>query len=408
MKKIIYAFIAVILITAFMFVPISQFPTTSGLYGVGQRAFHWVDKNRKESYVDDPEHPYREIMAYVFYPAQKNKNATRVRQDPRVIENIKTYFSQLTGLPKFLFTSLRYAATNATPDAQVASSERKFPVIVFSPGSPALPRSYSWLLEEIASHGFVVVGINHTYVTSETFFPDGKTASWVYPKVKKRLRKMVLAGRLSEQDYARWVTEWGLKNFYTTYVEDIRFAVAKIQELADQGSEFWSAVNPDKIGVLGQSFGGSAVVRACRVDDRIKCGINMDGSIRSEDAQVMFEKPFLFLIGEKSHLWDPDHPRYPFKRKGTAISIIEKEKLNPQEVKTTWHKEDQNMEIVTVPGIGHSAFGNISLLLNTTLLTRVLSHYYYFALEASSSQASEILVNQVAPQVVTFFDTNLN
>lgn len=392
---------------AFIFVPISQFPKPKGPYGVGQKSLHWIDENRKEEYVHDLSHPNREIMAYMFYPTKKEKTE-QILQDHKVTENITNYFSSLTGLPKWMFSGLYYSKTNAIPNAKIAKTRTKFPVIIFSPGSPVLPRNYTWLLEEIASHGFVVAAINHTYITSKTYFPDGRTASWVYPKMKKQLKQKVKSGELSKKESQRLSAEWNLKNFYTTYVQDIRFAVDKIQELAQQGSEFWNGINSSKIGVLGHSFGGSAAVRACKTDDRITCGINMDGSIRSEDAKTAFKKPFMFMIAGNSHLWNPNHPRYPFRGKKTIRStLIKKEKLNPKKIKTTRYKEDANMSVVTIGGIGHTAFINTPLLLNTTLLTRALSRYYDFSLEAPSCKASKILVDKVSPRVVRFFDKHL-
>lgn len=138
-------------------------------------------------------------------------------------------------------------------------------------------------------------------------------------------------------------------------------------------------------------------MRAYRTDNRIKCGINMDGSIRAKDARTAFSKPFLFLIGGKSHVWNRASP----------LINHEEEKLNPKKVKTTRYQKDANMNVVTIADAGHSTFLDVPLLLNTTLLTRMLSRYYDFGLEAPSHKASAVLVAKISPHIVKFFEKHL-
>lgn len=129
-----------------------------------------------------------------------------------------------------MFSGLRFVKTNLELNAKIAKTGARFPIIIFSPGRPVLPRSYTWLLEELASYGFVVVGINHTYLTNETHFPDGRTASWVYPKMKKQLMSKAASGELSKKESKKQHMEWRAK-LIDTYVSDIHFAINKIQEL---------------------------------------------------------------------------------------------------------------------------------------------------------------------------------
>jgi proline-specific peptidase len=400
MKKLIYGLIiALLTFTAFIIpIPISQPPSTSGPYGIGQRSFHWIDESRKEVYSDDESHPNRELMVYAFYPTIKSEKAIKIAQDPVVLKNFINFFSKSTRLPSCLFAGLRFFKTGVTPNAEIAKDETKFPVIVFSPGDPALPRNYTWLLGELASHGFVVVAINHTYLTAETHFPDGRIATSVAPKMKKKF-----AGKEGRDK----LIEWKLKNI-EPYAQDILFVANKVRELADKPSGIWSMVDAKKIGVMGHSFGGSAVVRAYQEDDKIICGINMDGSIRSKNAQAPFTRPFVFLMGGKSHLWNPEHPRYPFRRrKAELYAAIQKEKLNPRIVKSERYEKDENMKIATIPDVGHTTFIDTPLLLNSTLMTRLLSRYFDFALEVPAGKASNALVNKIAPAVVEFFDKHL-
>jgi predicted dienelactone hydrolase len=56
----------------------------------------------------------------------------------------------------------------------MATDEASFPALVMSPsGFP--PLLLAAIGEELASHGYVVVGVNHTYETAATVFADGRT-----------------------------------------------------------------------------------------------------------------------------------------------------------------------------------------------------------------------------------------
>ena len=53
-------------------VPIIKMPKLTGQYPIGSTAHHWVDKERKEWFTDDPS-DVRQIMVQLWYPALKMK-----------------------------------------------------------------------------------------------------------------------------------------------------------------------------------------------------------------------------------------------------------------------------------------------------------------------------------------------
>lgn len=46
------------------------FPKPTGPYAVGTTMYHVIDTSRKNEFSEDSEHPYRELMVQVWYPAQ--------------------------------------------------------------------------------------------------------------------------------------------------------------------------------------------------------------------------------------------------------------------------------------------------------------------------------------------------
>ncbi len=49
-----------------------------------------------------------------------------------------------------------------------------FPVLLFSPGLGKVPTDYAAVIEDIVSHGYVVVGVNPTDFVYTTVFADGR------------------------------------------------------------------------------------------------------------------------------------------------------------------------------------------------------------------------------------------
>ncbi len=358
-RLIIFTISATLLASILFFIlyPIAQFPTPSGRYGVGYTTYNWIDQSRQELNAKDPQHHYRELMVHIFYPTEKNDKAAPVAYDPDAAKSAMEYFAHCSKLPAWLFRSVKSIKTHMQPDAPLAKSATSFPVVIFSHGANGpVVQSYTWMLEELASHGYVVVGINH-------------------PRDKAR----------DAQEKAQRLE---------TRTQDVSFAITKLEELVAQKDSFWLNVDLDKIGMLGHSFGGRTTVRATRKDARIKCGINLDGGIQDDDAAQTFVTPFMFVIAEKSFLWNKDHPQY---RKAPDLDMISKLIRVP----------GTTMKMVTLKDVGHSVFSDAPLQLNMTLFGRLASRYALFGLEVPAGKAADILVTTIMPQIVNFFDEQL-
>ena len=75
-----------------------------------------------------------------------------------------------------LLESVKLAATvDATPLARRGG----WPVVLFSPGFGVERELYAGLVEDLASHGYVVVSIDHPHDAGVVEFPDGRV---VIPK----------------------------------------------------------------------------------------------------------------------------------------------------------------------------------------------------------------------------------
>ncbi|HKZ28317.1 MAG TPA: hypothetical protein VJ482_01605 [Acidimicrobiia bacterium] len=79
------------------------------------------------------------------------------------------------GFPSFVLDHLALARTHSYPDAPLSDAEERYPVIVYSHGWTGFRTVNVDQSEALASHGYVVVSIDHTYGSIVTVFPDGRS-----------------------------------------------------------------------------------------------------------------------------------------------------------------------------------------------------------------------------------------
>src|ERR687898_2092518 len=161
-----------------MVLPVFRFPHPSGPYEIGTLTYHWVDADRPEVFTADPD-DRRELMVQIWYPAEGDPSSPRAPyiQDA---DAITSAFARLFDVPEFLLGNLKYVTTNAIPSAPVAApmadDEPGYPVLIFLEGLGAFRQMNTYQVEELVSHGYVVVAIDQPYTATDVVFPDGRQA----------------------------------------------------------------------------------------------------------------------------------------------------------------------------------------------------------------------------------------
>jgi pimeloyl-ACP methyl ester carboxylesterase len=181
----------------------------------------------------------------------------------------------LLGLPPFVFSHLKYIRTNAVPDAPVSTAQSRYPVILFSHGRGGVRIQNTFQVEELVSHGYVVVGIDHTYAAVTTVFPDGRVVS-IDPRLKD--------------------TEF-LKTKFEVLANDARFVVDQLEMLNadDPGGMFLERLDLTRVGIFGHSLGGVVAAEACRLDARFEAGIALDVFVPQKVVENGLAQPFMFI-----------------------------------------------------------------------------------------------------------------
>lgn len=296
-------------------------PKPTGPYAVGVTTLHLIDKNRHELRSSKP-HDFRELMLYIWYPASPEGTEQIAFYAPGPMAAImKKDFNQFVGTPLNQLSLLDTLKTYSFINAPLSTKEQKYPLLLFSPGVGSPVQLYTTLLEDLASHGYIVAAINHPYLSNPTIFPDGRIIMRYEQKPKPSAQEIESSRRQNTQ----------------TWIADTRFALDEL--LRNPPALLKNKINPEEVGVFGHSFGGSIAIEVCGLDNRCKAGVDIDGKLAFESRFPNgYKKPFMFILGEHSEV--PE--------------IKSLEKLAAHMGKDAY--------LVTVSGASHGSFGDYMLI----------------------------------------------
>lgn len=277
---------SIFLIYAF---PIPRLTTPKGNYAVGTTIFDVQDASRMETYSDMP-NSKRKFMFQVWYPTDAS-----IEQDkaPWLVQGkaVSKGFARLGKLPEFAFNQLRLVPSNAYLNAPIASGFEKYPIIIMSHGWSSSRLLHVNMAEELASNGYVVIGIEHTYGSAVTAFSDG-TISEFSTKT------------LPSTDYSPELLVNG-NRLIKTFAGDISYLINKLEafDKGDSGPDVLKGrLDLDKIGLIGHSTGGGAAVLTAIEDERVKSILTYDPwvePLENEKFDVKFKIPTLFLRSDE-------------------------------------------------------------------------------------------------------------
>ena len=133
-----------------------ELPAPTGPSPVGTTRWVVTDASRRETFgsVDAP----RQVPVVAWYPAASSPSGQRapyLREGPVEIRS----FASLLGQPATAFDEMSNVRTHATLDAPPATSPAALPVLIFSHGYTGVASAHAALLEDLASHGFVVLSV---------------------------------------------------------------------------------------------------------------------------------------------------------------------------------------------------------------------------------------------------------
>jgi predicted dienelactone hydrolase len=319
-------FVILLLATALPVVlPVPNLPEPSGPYAIGTATYHIVDGNRAEIFGDDPGGD-RELMLQVWYPAEPGSSTTSAPYFDQ-LDVAASVLAERLGLPSFFLGHLDLVDTHALIDAMPASENEAYPLLLFSHGLSGLRMQNTAQFEELASHGYVVASIDHTYDSVITIMPDGRAILHHGQTVMPEGASTVLSGRQ--------LVEVRVQDLSTvlTFLED---------KNRDLDSFLHDQIDLDKIGVMGHSTGGTTAIEFCAQSKQCQAVLVQDGWIEplsEETLSQSLSQPSIYL---STNEW-----------LGSENQSIGEMFID---------RQDQDSYQVTIEEMGHNNFTDIPLL----------------------------------------------
>ena len=199
-----------------------ELPAPTGPFAVGRSIEDW-----------------HQVRAWIWYPALPSGKHADYAPD-----------MHLGGGP-LRFVTHDWAKVRCHSFANAPRRPGSYPVVIFRGGASAPVVNYTTLIEDLASHGYVVVGI------------DARD---------RRSRNPELC--TNTDCYNRLLDLW---------ISDIGFVADRLG---------------GNVGIFGHSFGGSQAAQFCAHDPRCAAGIDVDGILLGDVVQHGIAKPFLFLLSD--------------------------------------------------------------------------------------------------------------
>jgi predicted dienelactone hydrolase len=289
--------------------PIVNLPKPTGDYAVGTTFMTFVDPNRPEIFTEDTA-DHREFIARVWYPTDAAIGSPMIyRKNIPQIGLIES-----GGAPNFIFGHYNLIKTNSYLDAPISNQQSMYPVLIFSNGFLAAYDDYQLLMEELASHGYIVFSLNQPYESQSVIYSNKKIVPFSEEHLKNYQQEQKITLPL-------WTKFWASTNenekneiakqildnavFMDTILRertsDIQFAINEMEKInsGQRNDIFTNRLDLSSLGILGHSMGGAVAGQVCLIDNRFKAGVNMDGFQFGDVIHEKIQQPFMIMYSEQ-------------------------------------------------------------------------------------------------------------
>ncbi|GII05980.1 lipase [Planobispora takensis] len=329
-------------------------PALTGPYDVGTADLHLVDSSRPDPW--KPER-HRELMVTVTYPADRLARGPRA---PWLTPGVSSVVDQVLAGEDYLalpagsidWASAKRRAETGVPVERGAPK----PVALFSPGFGGPREVYTAIVDDLASRGYVVVSLSHTYESAAVEFPGGRLELAVSGDGDPGFEKKALDAR----------------------VADIRFVLDRLTKITrgenpDAGGRplprgLGRSLDLSRIGAYGHSYGGFTAGETMVHDRRVDAGINLDGAMATavgyppgspyvpgEVTERGLDGPFLLMgaegVGENGEPLEHTHRNPGFDRSWADFWAVQRGWKRDLFLRGGTHMAYSDLQII-VPQLG--------------------------------------------------------
>jgi predicted dienelactone hydrolase len=264
-------------------------PAPTGPFAVGRVTDVWADDVPADASEPVPG-TQRELLVWIWYPSAPGQSGPMDDYLPAQGRAAGARAKPAPGVLRLLTRDPSHVHAHSLRDSELSPQQRSYPVVVMRAGASAPVVNYSTLAEDLASHGYVVVGFDAPYRTSRVVFPDGREFTRT-PKNNPELWSAQERERRSSGLLAAWSA-------------DIAFVLDRLERLNDSDApgKLTGRLDMTRVGVFGHSFGGATAAQFCQQDSRCKAGIDVDGALHGSVLQAGIHRPFMFLLSDHGDL----------------------------------------------------------------------------------------------------------
>ncbi|MFJ9691600.1 alpha/beta hydrolase family protein [Kitasatospora sp. NPDC101183] len=251
-----------------------ELPAPTGPYAVGEEVIHLTDENRMDPWV--PSSGPRQLAVTMVYPAAAGTGTPApymtLGEAAGIIER-QPVLTRAGVTPENLAAVTTHAFDGARPQ------HGKHPLVVLSAAAENPRMMLTSLATDLASHGYVVALVGHTYEDSGETLADGQTAPCVV---------------CDHPDTTDFDAETAGR------AKDVSFVIDQLTH----GNAAWRLahlINKHEIGMAGHSLGGAAAAATMIADPRVGAGVDMDGTFFPVPTPGQINRPFLMLGRADGH-----------------------------------------------------------------------------------------------------------
>jgi dienelactone hydrolase len=238
----------------------------------------------------------REVVAQLWYPSATAKWKKAVYRRWKETSLRSSYQAVLR--------------THSLQDAPVAAGS--FPVLVYNCAWWGFRNRSTFITQDLASHGFIVVSLSHPYNSSMVELENGSRANPDYSLDLgfSLARYIPMAERFAMADEELVVQ-----------TADCRLVLDELEKLNSTPGHFLeSRLRMDRVGAYGHSFGGAVGVELAREDSRVRAALELDGVLHGaaflhglDKPILMIDSPWMFVpdehtddarLAETSRMWN--------------------------------------------------------------------------------------------------------
>jgi dienelactone hydrolase len=243
------------------------FPPVTGRAAVGRVELGLKDAGRPDPFATDG--IARELAVWIWYPAVESSSGAAAPYLPST-------WADLANSAGLVSRDLNTVRTSSIAGAPL---DGRPPVVVLMPGLGQPVAAYAALAEDLASHGYAVVGINPTG-SGLVVFPDGHV---VAPTALGGIDPALLS------DIPGWYADAG--RIADVWIADAAFVVETLAASPPAIGE----LDFERVAYIGHSLGGAAAFEACRQDTRCAAAVDLDGTLWTEVGHTGLTAPSLVL-----------------------------------------------------------------------------------------------------------------